>query len=169
MCKLIRVHAFFQFYELEEKIQGEANELRGRLRRALIHLCPKPRRSGSGSEAIYPLPITVARSVCRSIGGDELFQFFTREQLTRAKGNRANQKIVIQQRLPNISRVITAVIVHSSNTDLDTALSAFGKHLAKCPDRAKSKALRAELAEPAEPSAKTVRVEADESFSSDSD
>ena len=156
---------FFQFYGLEDNIQGENNEKRSRLRHALLSMCPRKSKNPGGVET-YPIPISVARSACRTIAGDHLFQFFTREQATRAKTFPG--KMSIQDRLPALSRVITAVIIHNANTDMDTALSAFGRHLAKCPDRAKSRTFLAAYlssTSPDEPPAKSATVSSSDSDS----
>ena len=122
---------------MEDSIRGETSEARTRLRHALTALAPKGAERKDGTTT-YPTPITVARAVTRLVGGDELFQYFTREQAAQSKV----AKKIMTEIHPNLCRVITAVIVHNANCGLDDALAAFGRHLSKCGDRTKSKRQR---------------------------
>lgn len=119
----------FQFDLLEARLTGDGNTSRGLLRSALSALSPMSRGD------VHPNAMTVARAVCRLLAGDELFQFFTREEAARSKVH----KRCLSETLPNLYRVIIAVIMSRSNTDVDNSLTALGKHLSKCADRRKSK------------------------------
>ncbi|MEL7309357.1 MAG: hypothetical protein AAGK05_16870 [Pseudomonadota bacterium] len=125
----------FQFDVLEDVLVDD--EKRSQLRHALIAVCPKRQND------INPTPLSVARAVCRSIAGDEVLQFFSRDRCSRS----TIKKAIISDKLPYLSRVVTAVIVHNAATDVDTACGAFGRHLSKCSDRACSKVFLAQRGE----------------------
>ena len=128
------------------------DEKRSRLRHALIAVCPKRQND------INPTPLSVARAVCRSIAGDELLQLFSRDRSSRSN----IKKAIISDKLPYLSRVVTAVIVHNAATDVDTACGAFGRHLSKCSDRASSKVFLAQRGEQEEEEAEHEDAEEDE-------
>ena len=128
------------------------DEKRSRLRHALIAVCPRRKND------IYPTPLSVARAVCRSIAGDELLQFFSRDRCSRS----TIKNVIISEKLPHLSRVVTAVIVHNAATDVDTACGAFGRHLSKCGDRASSKVFLAQRGEQEDAEEEETEHEEDE-------
>ncbi len=108
-----------------------------RLKSAMNAVVPKPSRS---EPAIYPDGMMVARAVCRILAPDETLQFFTRERSSRWVG-KAMEKKVFSVTCPRLYGLIVGLISHNAGKDTDASLSLFGKHLAKCADRKRSKEL----------------------------
>ena len=106
-----------------------------KLKSAMNAVAPKP----SWSEpAIFPDGMVVARAVCRTLAPDEAFQFYTKERTSRWIG-KSKEKKVFSETCPRMYGLIVGLIAHNSGNNTDTSLSLFGKHLAKCADRKRSK------------------------------
>lgn len=119
---------------LEDILDGEGNRNRRKLRSAISMSASRPTNT---SPKIFPDPLLIARTTCRVIAPDELFQFFTREQCARSN----TSKRLFAEALPNIYRLTVGVIAMNSGENVEKCVSALGRHLSKCGDRKKSKEL----------------------------
>lgn len=75
----------------------------------------------------------MARSVCRQIAGDDVFQHFTREVSTKSS------KVPLSTNFPRIHSVVVAATMNAASVGTGEALTGLSAHLARCSDRKSSK------------------------------